>query len=109
MIHSFLHVNGYDHKKETDFLKMKNVEEKILMQFDIKSPYFSGLVCSPAKKSLMKDGSNKEIDLSGENLKSSAFFKFKSIFIIGADAYKAAGVKTKVVSEALEIPALSNC
>ena len=29
MIHCFLHVNGYDHKKETDFIKMKNLEEKI--------------------------------------------------------------------------------
>ena len=39
MIHCFLHVNGYDHKKETDFIKMKNLEEKILMKFDIESPY----------------------------------------------------------------------
>ena len=39
MIHCFLHVNGYDHKKETDFTKMKNLEEKILMKFDLESPY----------------------------------------------------------------------
>ena len=39
MIHCFLHVNGYDHKKETDFINMKNLEEKILMKFDIESPY----------------------------------------------------------------------
>jgi probable rRNA maturation factor len=39
IIHCFLHVNGYDHKKETDFIKMKNLEEKILMQFNIESPY----------------------------------------------------------------------
>ena len=39
MIHCFLHVNGYDHKKETDFIKMKNLEEKILMKFDVGSPY----------------------------------------------------------------------
>ena len=39
MIHCFLHVNGYDHKKETDFIKMKNLEEKILMKFDVQSPY----------------------------------------------------------------------
>ena len=39
MIHCFLHVNGYDHKKETDFIKMKNLEEKILMKFDVDSPY----------------------------------------------------------------------
>jgi probable rRNA maturation factor len=39
MIHCFLHVNGYDHKKETDFIKMKNLEEKILMKFNLESPY----------------------------------------------------------------------
>ena len=39
MIHCFLHVNGYDHKKETDFTRMKNLEEKILINFDIESPY----------------------------------------------------------------------
>ena len=41
IIHCFLHVNGYDHKKECDFIKMKKIEEKILMQFNIQSPYFS--------------------------------------------------------------------
>ena len=39
MIHCFLHVNGYDHKKEIDFIKMRNLEEKILMKFDVESPY----------------------------------------------------------------------
>jgi len=39
MIHCFLHVNGYDHKKETDFVKMRNLEEKILMKFNLESPY----------------------------------------------------------------------
>ena len=39
MIHCFLHVNGYDHKKENDFIKMKKLEEKILMKFDLESPY----------------------------------------------------------------------
>jgi probable rRNA maturation factor len=39
MIHCFLHVNGYDHKKETDFIKMKNLEEKILIKFNLESPY----------------------------------------------------------------------
>ena len=39
IIHCFLHVNGYDNKKETDFIKMKNLEEKILMKFDLESPY----------------------------------------------------------------------
>ena len=41
MIHCFLHVNGYDHKKETDFIKMKNLEEKILMKFNLESPYLA--------------------------------------------------------------------
>ena len=41
MIHCFLHVNGYDHKKETDFIKMKNLEEKILMKFNVESPYLA--------------------------------------------------------------------
>ena len=39
IIHCFLHVNGYDHKKNSDFVKMKNLEEKILIQLNIKSPY----------------------------------------------------------------------
>ena len=39
IIHCFLHVNGYDHKKKSEFIKMKKIEEKILMNFDIKSPY----------------------------------------------------------------------
>jgi len=39
IIHCFLHVNGYGHKKESEFMKMKKLEEKILMYFDIESPY----------------------------------------------------------------------
>ena len=39
IIHCFLHVNGYDHKNNTDFLKMKNLEKKILSRFGIKNPY----------------------------------------------------------------------
>ena len=39
IIHCFLHVNGYDHKKETDYIKMKNLEERILKQLRISSPY----------------------------------------------------------------------
>ena len=39
MIHCFLHVNGYDHKKETDFTRMKNLEEKILIKCNVESPY----------------------------------------------------------------------
>ena len=41
IIHCFLHVNGYDHKKKLDFIKMKKLEEKILIQFNIQSPYFT--------------------------------------------------------------------
>ena len=40
IIHCILHVNGYDHKKKIDFLKMKELEEKILVKFNIESPYF---------------------------------------------------------------------
>ena len=39
IVHCFLHINGYNHKKESDFMKMKSVEEKILIKLDIKSPY----------------------------------------------------------------------
>ena len=39
IIHCFLHVNGYDHKKNSDFIKMKNLEEKILIKLNITSPY----------------------------------------------------------------------
>ena len=37
IIHCFLHVNGYDHKLNTDFLKMKKLEEKILLKLGIKN------------------------------------------------------------------------
>ena len=39
IIHCFFHVNGYDHKENSDFIKMKNLEEKILLKLNIKSPY----------------------------------------------------------------------
>ena len=39
IIHCFLHVNGYDHKNNSDFIKMKSLEEKILKKLNIKSPY----------------------------------------------------------------------
>ena len=39
LIHSFLHINGYDHKKKLDFKKMKNEEIKILGTFGIDDPY----------------------------------------------------------------------
>jgi len=39
IIHCFLHVNGYDHKKNTNFLKMKNIEIKVLSKLGLKNPY----------------------------------------------------------------------
>ena len=39
LIHSLLHINGYDHKKKLDFKKMKKEEIKILGLFGIKNPY----------------------------------------------------------------------
>jgi len=39
LIHSFLHINGYDHKKNLDFNKMKKEEIKILGLFGINDPY----------------------------------------------------------------------
>jgi len=39
LIHSFLHINGYDHKKNLNFIKMKKEEIKILSFFGINDPY----------------------------------------------------------------------
>jgi len=39
LIHSFLHISGYDHKKNSDFKKMKKEEIKILGIFGINNPY----------------------------------------------------------------------
>ena len=39
LIHSFLHINGYDHKKKLDFKRMKKEEIKILGLFGINNPY----------------------------------------------------------------------
>ena len=39
LIHSLLHINGYDHKRVIDFNKMKKEEIKILKIFGIKNPY----------------------------------------------------------------------
>ena len=39
LIHSLLHINGYDHKINSDFKKMKKEEIKILRFFGIKNPY----------------------------------------------------------------------
>ena len=41
IIHCFLHVNGYDHKKKSEFIKMKKLEEKILIYLGIESPYLA--------------------------------------------------------------------
>ena len=39
LIHSLLHINGYDHKNEIQFIKMKNIEIKTLKRLGIKNPY----------------------------------------------------------------------
>jgi len=39
LIHSLLHINGYNHKKNIDFKKMKKEEIKILGSFGINNPY----------------------------------------------------------------------
>ena len=39
LIHSLLHINGYNHKKNLDFKKMKKEEIKILGLFGINNPY----------------------------------------------------------------------
>ena len=41
MINCFLNVNGYNNKKEKDFIKMKSLEEKILIKCDVESPYLA--------------------------------------------------------------------
>ena len=41
LIHSILHVNGYDHKNLSQFNKMKKEEIKILNKFCIKNPYIN--------------------------------------------------------------------
>ena len=38
-IHSILHVNGFKHEKEKDFIKMKNIEIKVLKKLKIENPY----------------------------------------------------------------------
>ena len=39
LVHSFLHLNGFNHKKIKDFNEMKNIEIKILKKLNIKNPY----------------------------------------------------------------------
>ncbi len=41
LIHSLLHINGYDHKNLTQFNKMKKEEIHILKYFNIKNPYIN--------------------------------------------------------------------
>ena len=38
-IHSFLHINGFEHKKYVDYKKMKKTEIVILSKLGIKNPY----------------------------------------------------------------------
>ena len=33
-VHGYLHLIGYDHKSESDYLKMNKIEKKILNCFD---------------------------------------------------------------------------
>ena len=39
LVHSLLHINGYDHKNLNEFNKMKKEEIMILKKFRIKNPY----------------------------------------------------------------------
>ena len=41
IVHSFLHINGLMHNKFNDFLKMKNIEIKILKKLGITNPYIN--------------------------------------------------------------------
>ena len=41
LIHSFLHINGYDHKNSLQFKKMKKEEIKILNKIGLKNPYLN--------------------------------------------------------------------
>ena len=43
LVHSFLHINGYDHKNNNQFIEMKKHEIQILKQFNIKNPYLLNL------------------------------------------------------------------
>ena len=39
LVHSFLHINGYMHKKANDFIKMKKAEIEILNKIGLQNPY----------------------------------------------------------------------
>ncbi len=41
LIHSILHINGYDHKNLIQFNKMKKEEIKIMNKFGLKDPYIN--------------------------------------------------------------------
>jgi len=40
LVHSFLHINGYMHKREKDFIKMQKAEIEILNKIGLQNPYF---------------------------------------------------------------------
>ena len=39
LVHSFLHINGYMHKKENDCIKMQKTEIEILNKIGLQNPY----------------------------------------------------------------------
>ena len=39
IVHCFLHINGYDHKKKSEYIIMKSLEKKILSKLGINNPY----------------------------------------------------------------------
>ena len=39
LVHSFLHINGYMHKKVNDFIKMQKAEIEILNKIGLQNPY----------------------------------------------------------------------
>ena len=41
LIHSILHINGYEHNNSKEFNKMKNEEIKVLKNFGINDPYLN--------------------------------------------------------------------
>ncbi len=41
LIHSILHINGYDHKNLIQFNRMKNEEIKIMQKFGLNDPYIN--------------------------------------------------------------------
>ena len=41
LIHSILHINGYDHKNLIQFNKMKKEEIKTMNKFGLKDPYIN--------------------------------------------------------------------